>query len=99
MAEETKPIGGRPVPGAAPQTAPAASPQQQQARPCPQDCTKCPMPQQVFCATKMLFDLSRSQQTLRDQMSELTKAVGTLQDQMRPKESDGQLSIPFIDQK
>lgn len=47
----------------------------------------------------MLFDLSRSQQTLRDQMSELTKAVGTLQDQMRPKESDGQLSIPFIEQK
>lgn len=56
----------------------------------------CPMTQQIFCATKMLFDLSRSQQVLRDQVSELTKEVGILRDQMKPKDDDGQLSIPFI---
>ena len=67
----------------------------QQGRPCPQDCRMCPMTQQIFCSTKMLFDLSRSQQTLRDQMSELSKEVGTLREQMKPKDSDGQLSIPF----
>lgn len=71
--------------------------QQPQARPCPQDCRMCPMTQQVFCSTKMLFDLSRSQQVLRDQVSELSKEVGTLRDQMKPKGEDGQMSIPFIE--
>ena len=70
------------------------SQQQPQVRPCPQDCRLCPMTQQIFCSTKMLFDLSRSQQVLRDQMSELSKAVGTLQEQMK-KGDDDQLSIPF----
>ena len=63
-------------------------------RPCPQDCRMCPMTQQIFCSTKMLFDLSRSQQVLRDQVSELTKEVGILRDQMK-KGDDDQLSIPF----
>jgi len=92
MPQETKPIGGQPVQGASPQS------NQQSARPCPQDCRMCPMPQQVFCATKMLFDLSRSQQVLRDQINELTKEVGILRDQMHPKGEDGQMSIPFIEQ-
>ena len=70
----------------------------QQGRPCPQDCRMCPMTQQIFCSTKMLFDLSRSQQTLRDHVSELSKEVVTLREQMKPKDDDGQLSIPFIEQ-
>lgn len=93
MAQETKTIGAQPVQDATPQS------NQQSIRPCPQDCRMCPMPQQIFCATKMLFDLSRSQQVLRDQVSELTKEVGILRDQMKPKDDDGQLSIPFIEQK
>ena len=92
MAEEVKTIGGQPAAGAAPQ------PGTVQPRPCPQDCTKCMMPQQIFCAVKMLFELSRSQQQLRNQMEEMSKAVGVLQDQMKPKEADGQLSIPFVNQ-
>ncbi len=89
MAQEMKNTGGQPMQGATPQS------NQQSIRPCPQDCRMCPMPQQVFCATKMLFDLSRSQQVLRDQMSELSKEVGILRDQMKPNDDDGQLSIPF----
>jgi len=92
MAEEVKTIGGQPAAGAAPQ------PGTVQPRPCPQDCTKCMMPQQIFCAVKMLFEMSRSQQQLRNQMEEMSKAVGVLQDQMKPKEADGQLSIPFVEQ-
>ena len=89
MAEEVKTIGGQP---AAPQ------PGTVQPRPCPQDCTKCMMPQQIFCAVKMLFELSRSQQQLRSQVEELSKSVGTIQDQMKLKEAGGQLSIPFVNQ-
>jgi hypothetical protein len=87
MAQETK----QPTDGVQQQQ------QQPQARPCPQDCRMCPMTQQIFCATKMLFDLSRSQQVLRDQVSELSKEVGILRDQMKPKGEDGQMSIPFIE--
>jgi hypothetical protein len=71
--------------------------QLQQARPCPQDCRMCQMAQQIFCATKMLFDLSRQQQVLRDQVSELTKEIGILRDQMKSMDDDGQLSIPFVE--
>ena len=36
---------------------PAAAPQpQQQARPCPKDCSKCSFQQHAFCAAKMSFD-------------------------------------------
>lgn len=92
MAEEVKTIGGQPAAGA------ASQPGTVQPRPCPQDCTKCMMPQQIFCAVKMLFEMSRSQQQLRNQMEEMSKAVGVLQDQMKPKEAGGQLSIPFVNQ-
>jgi hypothetical protein len=72
-----------------------AQPQAPQARPCPQDCRQCSVNQQIFCTTKMLFDLSRSQQIIRNQMAELSTAVGVLQDQLKPKEQEGELSIPF----
>ena len=47
---------------AAPQSQSAAAPQpqqpvqQQQARPCPKDCSKCGFQQHAFCAAKMSFD-------------------------------------------
>lgn len=31
-------------------------PAQQQARPCPKDCSKCSMAHQIYCAAKMTFD-------------------------------------------
>ena len=60
-------------------------------RPCPQDCRMCPMTQQIFCSTKMLFDLSRSQQAMAMQMTKLIEAVNELQQ----KQDADQLSIPF----
>lgn len=77
------------------QPTPARTETTQQPRPCPQDCRMCGINQQVFCTTKMLFDLSRSQQVLHDQIKELSDAVGILREQMPKKEDDGQLSIPF----
>ena len=47
---------------AAPQSQSADAPQpqqpvqQQQARPCPKDCSKCSFQQHAFCAAKMSFD-------------------------------------------
>ena len=67
-----------------------------QPRPCPQDCRLCGMNQQVFCTTKMLFDMSRAMQALGEQVAAVEKAVADLQAQMQEKEQDGeQLSIPF----
>jgi hypothetical protein len=71
----------------------------QQPRPCPQDCSKCSMPQQVYCTSKMLFDLSRSYQEQRQQTAELAKAVVTIQEQLRTASSGAQLSIPFSSQE
>ena len=66
-----------------------------QARPCPQDCRVCGMSQQVFCSTKMLFDMSRTMQVLGQQIAEVEKAVADLQVQMQKSESPEQLAIPF----
>ena len=43
-------------PAAAPQTE-AARQQQQQGRPCPRDCRKCPMAQQICCASMLSFQM------------------------------------------
>ena len=75
-----------------PQSASGAA--QPQPRPCPQDCSKCATPQHVFCAAKMLFDLSRAFQESRRQQAELAQAVADIQQQLK-KEQEVQLSIPF----
>ena len=72
--------------------------QQPQPRPCPQDCSKCSTPQHIFCSAKMLFDLSRAYQEQRQQSAELAKAVADIQEQLKPKDQEVQLSIPFTDQ-
>ena len=70
--EETKTIGGAPATQKPTEAAQAAQPSaSQQPRPCPQDCAKCPMPQQLFCSVKMLFNLSREQRELKDQMAQM----------------------------
>ena len=61
---------------------------QPQARPCPQDCRHCSINQQVFCSVKMLFDLSRQQQAMQQQIAEL-------QARLPKPEGSGELAIPF----
>lgn len=78
-----------------PQSASATA--QPQPRPCPQDCSKCATPQHVFCAAKMLFDLSRAFQESRRQQAELAQAVADIQQQLK-KEQEVQLSLPFAEQ-
>lgn len=71
------------------------TPQQPQARPCPQDCRMCGINQQVFCTTKMLFDLSRRQQVMEMAVGEITKALIGIQAQLQKKDEAAELSIPF----
>ena len=75
----------------------AQQPQAPQPRPCPQDCRMCGMNQQLFCTTKMLFDLSRAQQMLGQQVAAVEKAVADIQAQMQPKEQGEAMSIPFAE--
>ena len=78
-----------------PRSASETDRQQPQPRPCPQDCSKCSTPQHIFCSAKMLFDLSRAYQEQRQQSAELAKAVADIQQQLKPKEQEVQLSLPF----
>ena len=78
-----------------PQSASETARLQPQPRPCPQDCSKCSTPQHVFCSAKMLFDLSRVFQESRRQQAELAMAVADIQEKLKPKEQEVQLSIPF----
>jgi hypothetical protein len=96
MAEEVKTIGGMPAaqkPAEQPLAQGAQSP-----RPCPQDCAKCPMPQQLFCSVKMLFNLSREQRELKDQMAQMADTIATLQEELKPKEPEEVLlAEPFAE--
>ncbi len=78
---------------------PTPSPQsnQQSPRPCPQDCNRCGIQQQIFCSTKMLFDLSRAYQEARQQMASMEAAIAGIQAQLQSAGTDGQLSTPFIE--
>ena len=85
---------------AAPQPqSPTPSPQssQQSPRPCPQDCNRCGIQQQIFCSTKMLFDLSRAYQESRQQIASMEAAIAGIQAQLQSAGTDGQLSTPFIE--
>jgi hypothetical protein len=93
MAEETKIING-----ASASQKSTEQPSAQSPRPCPQDCAKCPMPQQLFCSVKMLFNLSREQRELKNQMAEMLGTIATLQDQLKPKEQEEVLLLePFAE--
>lgn len=87
--EETKTIGGAPATQKPTEAAQAAQPSaSQQPRPCPQDCAKCPMPQQLFCSVKMLFNLSREQRDMKSKMELMAETIATLQEQLKPKEQE-----------
>ena len=81
-----------------PVSSPTGVTQQPQPRPCPQDCSRCSTQQHIFCSTKMLFDLSRAFQESRRQQTEIVQAVADIQERLKPKEQEAQLSIPFTDQ-
>jgi hypothetical protein len=87
MAQETQ----QPTEGAAQQQ------QQPQARPCPQDCRKCGMNQQLYCTTQMLFNMSRAQQETGKRLSLLELSIDDIKEQLQPKKEDTQLSIPFAE--
>ena len=44
-------------PAAAPRTEAPVQQQQRQGRPCPKDCRKCPMAQQICCASMLSFQM------------------------------------------
>ena len=69
-----------------------AEQQQTGARPCPRNCSLCSMPQQIFCATRMLYDLTLSQQ-------EMERTLSDIQERLRPTDDGVQLSIPFTEQE
>jgi hypothetical protein len=71
--------------------------EQPKPRPCPQDCNRCGISQQIFCCTRMLFDLSRAQMEARQQIAAVEKSIADIQMQLQPRENDTQLSIPFIE--
>lgn len=52
--QDRQPAGQQPA--AAPQTE-AQKTQQAQGRPCPKDCRKCPMAQQICCASMLSFQM------------------------------------------
>ncbi len=81
-------------PAVAPQPAQGAQPTP---RPCPQDCSRCSVSQQVYCSTKMLFDLSRAYQEARQQIASVKAAIAGIQAQLQPKEGEAPLSTPFIE--
>lgn len=77
----------------------AQAPKQEQAvrqgRPCPQDCGKCGPWQQMFCCTKMVFDLSRNLQVARQEVAQLKDEIAELRKSMPMANSE--LSNPEID--
>lgn len=81
-----------------PVSSPTGVTQQPKPRPCPQDCSRCSSEQHIFCSTKMLFDLSRAFQESRRQQAEIVQTVAEIQERLKPKEQEAQLSIPFTDQ-
>jgi len=51
-------------------------------RPCPQDCSKCGPWQQMFCCTKMIFDLSKNLQIARQEVAQLRAEIAELKKNM-----------------
>lgn len=66
-----------------------------QGRPCPQDCGKCGPWQQMFCCTKMVFDLSRNLQVARQEVAQLKDEIAELRKSMPMTTLE--LSNPEID--
>ena len=62
---------------------------EQNARPCPHDCRKCAMQQQIFCTAQMTFNSYEQMNAMKGQLEELSKKVEAIQS------SEAELSIPM----
>lgn len=74
----------------------AATEQAARPRPCPQDCMRCSMSQQLFCATKMVFDLTQTVQGLAGRVAELSLAMAEVRERLQPEDADGRMSTPSV---
>lgn len=52
---------------------------QTQERPCPHDCRRCNPGQQIYCCTKMVYDLSRSLQEVKSEIRQLKEEMNGVQ--------------------
>ena len=82
-------------PAGAQPAAPQAAAPQQQTRPCPKDCRKCPMAQQICCASMLSFQMYDVMNTVIKRldaqavrMEELSRRLDAIQS------SEGELSSP-----
>ena len=82
-------------PAAAPRTEAQGQQQQGQGRPCPKDCRKCPMAQQICCASMLSFQMYdvmnvviRRLDTQAERMEELSRRLDAIQS------SEAELSSP-----
>ncbi len=56
-----------------------AVPQQQQARPCPKDCTKCGFQQHAFCAARMSFQMFEVMNGMIQRLDILSQRIADLE--------------------
>lgn len=61
---------------------------QQQARPCPKDCTKCGFQQHAFCAAQMSFYLVEKINALQNQVDEQNKNMQIISEQINSLKSE-----------
>lgn len=74
--------------------------QQQTARPCPKDCTKCGFQQHAFCAAQMSFYLVEKVNALQNQIDEQNKNMLAIAEQinsMKSEHQSGELINPIQD--
>lgn len=65
--------------------------QQQEARPCPKDCTKCSFQQHAFCSAQMCFYLVEKVNSLQVQNEGLSKALEDIANKIDAMESEKQV--------
>ena len=82
-------------PAAAPRTEAQGQQQQGQGRPCPKDCRKCPMAQQICCASMLSFQMYDVMNTVirridaqAARMDEISRRLDAIQS------AEGELSSP-----
>lgn len=64
--------------------------EQPQARPCPKDCKRCGLQQQVYCAAQMSFYLVEKVSALQIQIEEQNKNMMIINEQLNSMKSEQQ---------
>ena len=70
--------------------------EQQEARPCPKDCTKCGLQQHAFCSAQMSFYLVEKVNALQIQNEEFGKVMLTMANQISELRSERQRNEELI---